>query len=277
MEEIGILTLILIGANGVMTYTGLKDSGYLDKFSFNVDHVLLGKDYKRLVTSGFLHVDWMHFSFNMITLYFFSQGLEAFIGIPAFLVLYFTSLVGGNLLALYIHRNHPDYTAIGASGAVSGLVFASIGLFPEMEIGFILLPIQIPAWLFGIAYVLYTIYGIKAQSDNIGHEAHLGGGIVGLLIAVALEPGILSTNYFPIILILLPALTFLFLIIKKPHLLIVPNPFSKSKGVFTIEDKYNFNKASKQSELDKILDKINEKGYESLSKKEKDKLNKLSK
>ncbi|MBD3892222.1 MULTISPECIES: rhomboid family protein [Flavobacteriaceae] len=277
MEEIGIVTLSLIIANGIVTYKGLNDYTFLDKFSFNVDQILVNKDYKRLITSGFLHADWTHFAFNMITLYLFSRGLESTIGIPAFLILYFASLIGGNLFALYIHRNHPDYTAIGASGAVSGLVFASIGLFPGMEIGFILLPVFIPAWLYGIAYVLYSIYGIKSQRDNIGHEAHLGGGIVGLLVAIILSPNIVITNYLPIILILIPSLTFLFLIIKKPHLLIVENPFSKSKKVFTFEDKYNSNKASKQSELDKILDKINKKGYDKLTKKEKEKLNELSK
>ena len=271
MEEIGIITLLLIIANGIVTYKGLKDFVFFDKFLFNVDRILVDKDYKRLITSGFLHADWTHFGFNMITLYLFSQSLESYIGIPAFLALYFASLIGGNLLALYIHRNHSDYSAIGASGAVSGLVFASIGLFPGMEIGFILLPIFIPAWLYGIAYVLYSIYGIKTKKDNIGHEAHLGGGIVGLLIATGINPSIIQTNYFPIILILIPSLTFLYLIVKKPHFLIVQNPFSKSKNVFTIEDKYNSTKATKQNELDRILDKINEKGYDKLSKKEKEK------
>lgn len=141
MEEIGILTLVLLIANGLITYKGLNDIIFIDKYVFNVDQILVNKDYKRLITSGFLHADWMHFAFNMITLYLFSQSLEAYVGIPVFLILYFGSLIGGNLFALYIHRNHPDYTAIGASGAVSGLVFASIGLFPGMEIGFILLPI----------------------------------------------------------------------------------------------------------------------------------------
>ena len=277
MEEIGIITLLLIVANGIVTYKGLKDFVFFDKFLFNVDRILVDKDYKRLITSGFLHADWTHFGFNMITLYLFSQSLEPYIGIPAFLALYFASLIGGNLLALYIHRNHSDYSAIGASGAVTGLVFASIGLFPGMEIGFILLPIFIPAWLFGIAYVLYSIYGIKTKKDNIGHEAHLGGGIVGPLIAIGINPSIIQTNYFPILLILIPSLTFLYLIVKKPHYLIVQNPFSKPKNIFTIEDKYNSTKASKQNELDRILDKINKKGYDKLSKKEKDKLNELSK
>ena len=277
MEEIGILTLSLIITNGIVSYKGLNDFTFFNKFSFNIDQILVTKDYKRLITSGFLHADWTHFGFNMITLYFFSRGLESSVGFFSFLILYFVSLLGGNLFALYIHRNHPDYTAIGASGAISGLIFASIGLFPGMEIGFILLPIYIPAWLYGMAYVLYSIYGIKSQKDNIGHEAHLGGGIVGLLTAIILNPNIMTTNYLPIILIIIPTFTFLFFIIKKPHLLIIENPFSKSKKAFTIEDKYNFDKVAKQKELDKILDKINKKGYDKLTKKEKDKLNELSK
>ena len=277
MENIGIITFIVIISNAIITYKGLKSFTFLNQYSFNVDQILLHKDYKRLITSGFLHADWKHFAFNMLTLYLFSQGLESYIGIPSFLLLYFSSLIGGNLFALYIHRNHGDYTAIGASGAVSGLMFAAIGLFPGMGIGFIILPISIPAWIYGLAYVFYSIYGIKSQKDNIGHEAHLGGGITGLIVAITLEPNTLISNYITILLILIPSSVFIFLIIQKPHLLLVSNPFSKSKGYSTIEDKYNSKKISKQAELDKLLDKINNKGYDKLSKKELERLKKLSK
>jgi len=277
MEEIGIITLSILIVNGLVTYKGLKDSSFLDQYSFKVHEVLFNKDYKRLVTSGFLHANWTHFLFNMITLYLFSDSLEAIFGIPSFLLIYFGSLIGGNLFVLFVHRNHSDYSAIGASGAVSGLIFASIALFPGMEIGFILLPIQIPGWLFGIAYVAYSIYGIKSQRDNIGHEAHLGGGVIGLIIAILLNGSILETNLFPIALILVPSLVFLFLLIKMPHLLIVSNPFTKSKGLHSIEDQYNANKINRQSEIDKILDKINKKGYENLSKKDQERLKELTK
>ena len=277
MREIGIISFIFIIVNGLVTYKGLKDFLFFNKFLFNVDKILVNKEYKRLVTSGFLHVDWTHFIFNMITLYLFGENLEFSIGILAFLALYFGSLIGGNLFALYINKNHSDYSAVGASVAVSGLVFASIGLFPDMKIGFLLLPIDIPAWLFGLGYVLYSIYGIKSKKDNIGHEAHLGGGVIGLLIAISINPSIIHTNYFPIILILLPSLLFLFLIIKKPYFLLVDNPFSKSKRNYTIEDKYNSKKVENQKELDKILDKINKKGYDNLTKKEKERLSELSK
>ena len=220
MKEIGIATLLIIVLNGIITYKGLKESLFFKKYYFHIDQVLINKDYKRLITSGFLHANWMHFAFNIITLYLFGESLEVSIGIPAFILLYLISLIGGNLFALYIHRNHPDYAAIGASGAVSGVIFASIGLFPGFEIGFILLPIAIPAWIFGVAYVLYAIYGIKAQNDFIGHEAHLGGGIVGLFIAVILRPEIMTTNYITILLILVTSMVFLFFVVKKPQLLL---------------------------------------------------------
>lgn len=277
MEKIEPLTFLLIVVNALVTYKGLKEVVFLNTFSFNVDKILINKDYKRIITAGFLHVDWMHFSFNIITLYFFGSYLETYLNPFLFLTLYTISLVGGNLFALYIHRNHSDYSAIGASGAISGLVFASIALFPEMKIGLILFPISFPAWLYGIAYVLYSIYGIQSQKDNIAHEAHLGGGIAGLLFAIVIKPMVLITNYIPILLIIIPTLIFLFLLIKKPHFLIVSNPFSRSKGFLTIEDKYNATKVSKEKELNAILDKINKKGYDKLSKKDKERLEQLSK
>ncbi len=276
MEEIGAITWVLILLNGAMTYKGLKSKEFFNRYAFDIDRVLIDRDYKRLISSGFLHVNWTHFIFNMITLFLFSQSLEPRMGMAAFSLLYFGSLLGGNLLALYIHRNHSDYRAVGASGAVIGLIFASIALFPGSKIGFILIPISFPAWLFGIAYVLYSIYGIRSQSDNIGHEAHLGGGITGLLIAIILYPEILIANYLPIFLILIPSLLFLFLIVKKPHILWVSNPLTKNKGFLTTEDKYNIGKANRQKELDRLLEKIHKKGYDQLSKKEREKLKNLS-
>jgi len=277
MEDVGLVTLAIIIANAAVTYMGLKDYSFFSNYSFRVDKILVDKDYKRLVTAGLLHADWMHFGFNMLTLFLFSGRLEPFLGIPKFLALYFFSLVAGNLFALYIHRNHGDYSAIGASGAVSGMVFAAIGFFVGMKIGFIFIPVKMPAWLYGLLYVLYTIYGIKSQRGNIGHEAHLGGGIAGLLGAILIAPSILSTNYLPISLILIPTLIFLYLMIKKPHILFTQKSVITPVNVSTFEDKHNAKKVAKQNELNQLLDKINKKGYDNLSKKEKERLDELSK
>jgi len=277
MQEIGILTLILITVNGLISYKGFKDFGFFSKYSFRIDEILIQKEYKRLFTSGFLHANWTHLIFNLITLYFFSSGIEQFLGFGSLLFLYFAALFGGNLLALFIHRNHGDYSAVGASGAVCGLVFASIALFPDSRIGLILIPIYFPAWLFGIAYVLYSMYGIKTQGDNIGHEAHLGGGLVGLLIAIILKPEVLTINYLPIMLILIPSIIFLFIIFYDKTLLLRSDTFSEKKEFLTLEDKYNQIKVNEQKELDGLLEKIHKKGFESLSEKEQQRLNELSK
>ncbi|MFK7899714.1 MAG: rhomboid family intramembrane serine protease [Cyclobacteriaceae bacterium] len=217
MGNIEIVTGILLALNGLMTYKGLQDPTFFHTYSFRVGEILEQKDYKRLVTSAFLHGDWAHFGFNMFTLYFFANNLESAAGIPKFLFIYFGSLLGSNLFSLYIHRTNSYYSAIGASGAVSGVVFACIALFPGMEVSLFLLPFFIPAWIYGIGYVLYSIYGMKAQNDNIGHEAHLGGAILGLLIAIALFPFVLQTNQFTVIAVLVPSVAFLVYLLKKEN------------------------------------------------------------
>ncbi len=276
MKDTGYIGLILIAINAFVSYKGFKDHQYLDKYSFKTDEILGDKDYKRLITSGFLHVSWMHLIFNMVSLYCFSSDIELYLGIDKLLVIYFGSLIGGNLFSLYIHRNHYDYSAVGASGAVSGLIFASIALFPGMEIGFIGIPYYIPAWIYGIGYVLYSIYGIKSQKDNIGHDAHLGGGLIGMFIAILMVPSTLTENPLPIALILVPSLIFLYFVIFKPEFLLLNTWFQKKQAVYTFEDNYHVKAILKEREINELLDKINSKGIDSLSAKEKQRLKDLT-
>lgn len=275
MYAIGFLGLIILIINGVASYKAFKDYTFYQESTFRVDRILGAKEYKRLITSGFVHVGWMHLIFNMVSLYAFSGTLEASIGGASFLLIYFGSLLGGNLFALYIHRNHGSYSAVGASGAVSGVIFAAIALFPGMNLSLILLPIPIPSWVFAILFVAISIRGIRSQGDNIGHEAHLGGGLVGLLIAVVLYPDSLITNPIPITLVVIPSVVFIYLIIKRPEILILSSS-PKKPQYFSKEDRYNSERKTKQKEVDSILDKISEKGFDSLTKNEKDILDKYS-
>lgn len=214
----------------------------------------------------------------MISFYIFSNLLEQKIGSILFILIYISSLIGGNLFALYVHRNHGDYSAIGASGAVSGIIFACIALYPGLDIGLLLLPIFIPSWIFGVLFVLISIYGIKTKRDNIGHEAHLGGAIIGLLVAIIIQPNAITKNYIAILLILIPTLAFIYLIVSKPHFLLTDKiNFKKESAPLSFEQKYNSEKVDKQKELDKLLDKISKKGIDKLSKKEKERLKNLSK
>jgi membrane associated rhomboid family serine protease len=277
MTDTGIAGLLLIVANIAFSYKGFTNQAFFDGYKFEVDKILVKKDYKRLVSSGFLHVSWTHLLLNMFSLYAFSGLLESNLGAFKFLLIYFVSLVGGDLLSLYIHKNHGDYNSVGASGAVCGIIFASIALFPGMGIGFFGLPFSIPGWLYGVVYVLFSIYGIKSDKDNIGHDAHLGGALIGMAIALLLQPAAFAENYVTILLIAVPAIAFIYFIITRPQILLVHNLyFRKNKDHYSIDHTYNEAKNMQQQEIDRILDKINSKGMSSLSGSEKEKLKQYS-
>lgn len=269
MTDAGIIGLILIVANVIFSYKGFTSTAFFDAYKFRVDRILVSKEYKRLITSGFLHIGWMHLIFNMVSLYAFSGATEAYLGGFKFAIVYFASLLGGDLLSLFVHRNHGDYSSVGASGAVCGIIFASLALFPGMGVRFFFLPIFIPGWLYGLLYVLYSIYGVHSKKDNIGHEAHLGGALIGMLTALLMQPEAFARNYTTILLIALPAIIFIWIIIKRPQALLVDNQFYKShQKYYTIDHKYNETRTNRQKEVDRILDKINKKGMGSLSKEE---------
>jgi membrane associated rhomboid family serine protease len=277
MNEASIVAVILILINLIFTYQGLRSHVFFDRYKFDVDQILVHKDYKRLITSGFLHVGWMHFIFNMYALYAFSGGVESYLGLIPFTIIYFASMIGGDLFSLFVHRNHGDYTAVGASGAVSGIVFASIVLFPGRELGLLFIPIHIPAWLFGLIYVLYTIYGVKSKRDNIGHEAHLGGLVIGVLIALIMRPDAILYNTFTVLIILIPAVCFILFVLLKPQALLIDNLFFKNHDEpLSIDHRYNLKKTKQQKDVDAILDKITRKGITSLTEKEKETLDRFS-
>ncbi len=275
MIEQSLVTLLLVIITVVISYKGFNNSFFQEKYAFDIDKIMISKDYFRLVASGFLHTTWMHLIFNMLALYLFGSSLEPFIGGIKILLIYFVSLIGGNLLALLIHKNQGDYTSVGASGGVNGIIFSSIAISPNMGIGFFLLPISIPAWAFGLAYVAFSIYGIKARWGNSGHAAHLGGALIGILVTLALYPEVFSTNYLPILVITLPTIAFILLIVYKPELLLIDS-FSKKKQRYSIDHEYNYRKAQQQADIDAILEKIHKNGMKSLTKEEKEALDHYS-
>jgi membrane associated rhomboid family serine protease len=273
----GFVGLSVIIATFIISYRGFKDQFFFSKYEFEVEKVMIYKDYKRIVTSGFIHINWMHLIFNMIALYFFSASLEAYVGPIEFLLIYLVGIVGGNMLGLLVHKNNSSYTSVGASGAVFSVMFSSIALFPGMQLGLFFLPISFPGWLFGLAYVLLSIYGIRSRNSNIGHDAHLGGALAGMLVALILHPSALLNNLTTILIISVPAIAFIIFIIKKPEALLIDSFYFRKKHALTAEDKYNLTKRSKQEELDKLLEKIHHKGMNSLSDKEKRLLKEYSK
>ncbi len=267
-----IIGTILLLITGLVTYKGFTDEKYKERYLFDVDKILIDRQFDRLLTSGFLHANWLHFVFNMGALLAFSLSIEYLMGIPKYLAIYFGSLIGGNLLALYIHRNHGDYKALGASGAVSGIILSSVILFPFEKINIFIFDLRVTAWILALIFILFSILGAKKQKDNIGHDAHLGGAIVGILLTVLLYPSILKTNWWIVLLTLIPAISFLILIVKKPEVMMIDKYWGFDKKEKPTKEQVRRNK---EMSLNELLDKIGKTGMDSLSSKEKALLEKL--
>jgi membrane associated rhomboid family serine protease len=276
MEITGAIGFIIMVITVIFSAKGFTNSSFFARYAFEVEKILVYRDYKRLFTSGLLHVNWLHLIFNMLTLYFFARGLTYTLGWVSFLAIYVGSLLGGNLFALFVHKRHSDYTAVGASGAVNGVVFAAVAISPGMTLNLLgILPL--PAWLYALLFVGVSIYGIRSRKDNVGHEAHLAGALVGMIIAIAIHPSSLVDNYLPILLVTVPSILFILFIIRRPDALFVQNLFHRTHQNFTVDDRYNIYKRTRQEELDRILEKIHKKGINSLSRQEKQTLKEFSK
>ncbi|MFQ3182542.1 MAG: membrane associated rhomboid family serine protease [Polaribacter sp.] len=203
LENINSAVLLIIIANVLVSMKGFSDDAFLNTYKFQIGKIVSGEKI-RMLTSGFLHVDWMHLGFNMYALYLFGGIVAGMLGITSFLIIYILSLLAGNLYSLKYHKNESYYSAVGASGAVSGIVYASILLYPDMSLYLFFIPIPIPGYIFGVGYLLYSIYGMKKQIGNVGHSAHLGGAIGGFAITLLLNPSLFSSNTFMVILLAVP-------------------------------------------------------------------------
>ena len=143
----------------------------------------------------------------------FAPVVINYFGSASFFLIYMGSLVFGSLLTLLMHKNDYSYRAIGASGAVTGILYSAILIDPSMSLYLFFIPIPIPAYLFGIGYLLYSIYGMKAKNDNIGHTAHFGGAIGGYLITLTKEPAMFVNNTSMVVLLAIP-IVILFIMAK---------------------------------------------------------------
>ena len=295
MSESIVSTAVMIFTL-LVSYQGIRDSLYFDKYNFHVDAILIDRQWYRLISSGFLHGGWFHLVFNMVALLSFGVVAELHFGIPMFALMYFVCMAGGSLLSLYIHRNHGDYRAVGASGAISGVIFSTVILYPESSMGFILLPISFPAWVFGLAFTIFSIFGIKKQIGNIGHAAHLGGAITGIIFTVFYSPSVVIQNWWIVILLFVPSVLFLYLIATNPNTLLMEDYWGEALSKRNFNNPFqssNTNKAPqkkqrqpsrkiagiapkpKEEELNDLLDKISRSGVNSLSAKERKRLSEL--
>lgn len=215
------ILIIIIAATAIFSYYGWQNPHIFEKYKFNVGSILRNKEYIRLVSAGFLHADPMHLIFNMLTLYFFGPIVIQVFGPVGFLIIYFGSVILGNAFSLYLYKNQSWYSAIGASGGVSGILFAAIGMDPNIGIYFFFIPIAIPGFLFGFAYFAYSVYSMlnPRANDNIGHAAHLGGAAMGLVYAILLQPAQAVQNSLYLLIMALPLLYMAYVVFVQKKIL----------------------------------------------------------
>lgn len=211
-----LATLAVIAANVLVSLRGFRDYAFFERYKFHIGAIQGGQK-DRMVTSGFLHVDGAHLILNMFTLYFFADVVIRWFGAGKFLLIYLISLLAGSLLAVFFHRREPFYSAVGASGAVTGVLYAAILLQPDMRLALMFIPIPFPAYVLGIAYLLYSIYGMKQRLGSIGHTAHFGGAVGGYVTTLLFMPSIIQAHPVMVLLLALP-IALLFILEKMGKL-----------------------------------------------------------
>ena len=207
-------TTLLLVLIALISLKGFNDEEWFNRYTFSINAIRSGQWY-RMLSSGFLHVGYWHLIVNGISYYFFAPTVYALLGGWKFFLVFLLSLIFGNLFTLWVHRNDSYYSAVGASGAVSGIVYSSILLYPGMQLMIMPIPLPIPAPLFGFGFLMYSVYGMYKKNDGIGHEAHFGGAIGGFLLTALLRPGTLFSNPLLIAALLVPLLLFFWVLNRR--------------------------------------------------------------
>lgn len=273
----GIITSIVCLVTGVTSAVAFQNDSLKEKLLFDPRSILAEKQWYRLVSSALVHSDFSHLAFNLIALYSFGSSIESEFGGGIVISIYLASIVGGSLLSLFLHRNH-EYRALGASGGVCGVMFAAIFMQPGTGVGAFLLPISIPGPIFALLYLGFTFYALRKGEDNIGHDAHFGGAVVGLFLALCIVPKncLASPVLFSFCL-----LFSIFCLVKLAR-----DPMCLRRILFDGGDsdykpniRYAYERSKtkdEEEEVDRILDKISKSGIDSLSAKETARLKKAS-
>lgn len=193
------ITLIIIIVTVAISYQAFNKPELFHKLLHNPYSEIKNNEYSRVITHGFIHGGWAHLIFNMYVLWMFGSIVEKILvenyalGKIYFLIIYFGGMVFATLPSLKKHSNNPNYNSVGASGAVSALVFAAILLNPLMKMGLLLIPFMIPAFIFGPLYILAEYYMDKRSDSNIAHDAHIYGAIFGIIGIVVIDYKILTS------------------------------------------------------------------------------------
>lgn len=272
------VTIAVLVVTGLASLYAFQRPDIRERWIFDPRAILAHKQFYRMITSGLIHADWMHFGFNAFSFYSFANGIEVSYGAAPMLLIYGASILGGSLLSLIIHRNH-DYRALGASGGVCGIIFASIFLLPGSSVMMFPLPIGMPAWLYAVLFIVGSFVAHRKKADNIGHDAHMGGAIVGLLVATAIYPQLIFAEPWMFASVTSLSLVVLLVLILDPaHLLDGHLKLTNTSPGDRRSKEYdeNIERNRKKAEIDRLLDKVAQKGMDKLSNSERKKLAELS-
>ncbi|HYG06038.1 MAG TPA: rhomboid family intramembrane serine protease [Stenotrophomonas sp.] len=190
-----MFTLILIAMTAISSWMAFNNRKLADRMVLWPPAIARQRQYDRLVLYGFIHADWAHLLFNMVTLFFFGRHIEfvmaqitgTWLTYPLF---YLAALVVSILPSYLKNQDNPNYFSLGASGAVSAVMFAYILLEPWTKLFLFFIPIPIPAIFYAVFYVGYSIWMDRRGSDSINHSAHLAGAAFGVLFMVAMAPAV---------------------------------------------------------------------------------------
>jgi len=278
-EPVAACTIAIIVATSLCSFVGFSDPGFRERFIFAPTEILACKQYYRMVTSALLHGDLNHLVFNMLSLYLFGRAIELFYGPLPFMAIYLTAIAGGSLLALWLHRHH-DYRALGASGGVCGVIFSYIFLFPGSGVQLFFIPVAIPGWLYAVGYLLYSFFALRRGSDNIGHDAHIGGSLIGLATATAMYPRIVQESPKMFLAVVILSLLLFSYFLKNPMMLPMLSfpphvrwpQWGRRKTRVAGAPEYR----REPVEVDAVLEKISRSGIQSLTPREKELLSSVS-
>lgn len=195
------LTIVIIAITVIASIYAWNRQDKFYSWLMNPYSIVHRNQYQKLLTSGFIHADWIHLFFNMFTLYFFGNIMEKILnyyfdssGPFYFLLLYFLGMLIADIPSVIKHRNNPNYNSLGASGAVSAVLFASILFVPTNKIC-LFAALCMPGFIFGILYLIYTYYQGRRMADNINHDAHLFGALFGIIFSMIIKPDVIGSFF----------------------------------------------------------------------------------
>lgn len=283
MMSLSVVVSIIVSTNFLIGVVKLFTAELTARYGLAVEQILLRHEYGRLWSASWIHAHWSHLLLNTLMLAGIGFGILWPFGAVEFLFLYFISLLGGNLLALYTYRadQSGQYDATGAAGGISGVLLAGIALHPSLALS---LPGvgSLPVWPLAIAFLVASVFALKPYHSTMIHDAHLGGAITGLLVTPLIAPEVLQDTLGIAVGILAPTVVAFYAWVKAPEN-IVPEWQKNTPGYPGWETEEpmallpaNSHYETAEDEMNALLDKISQQGYRSLSHHERVRLRSVS-